>query len=355
MQRICRLTLKIIDAGRPFGDGTRRFHASKRHGTKVAVIGAAGGIGQPLSLLMKYNPLVTDLSLYDVAPMTPGVAADISHVNCSGKVQGYSGEADLENKNTDVMGEAIKDANLVIVPAGVPRQPGMTRDDLFSVNGDIVESIAKACSKNCPEASYLIISNPVNSTIPIFAETLKNLGTYDKNKLFGVTYLDVCRAKTFVAENQDLEVENVEVDVIGGHAGVTILPVLSGVANVSFSDDDIKALTKRIQFGGDEVVQAKAGNGSATLSMAHAGASFANQVLRAANGERGLVECSYVQSKLTDSPFFSSPVRLGKYGIEEILPLPKLNSYEKTLFDDMIPQLKAECQQGIDFIRNRKK
>ena len=99
---------------------------------------------------------------------------------------------------------------------------------------------------------FLIIANPVNSTVPIFAEVLKNHKVYNKSKLFGVTTLDVVRANTFVRENQKSNVRtDVSVPVIGGHAGTTILPLLSQVAGAKFSEADITALTFRIQFGGD--------------------------------------------------------------------------------------------------------
>lgn len=104
---------------------------------KVAILGAAGGIGQPLSLLMKLNPLVTKLSLYDIAN-TAGIAADLSHINTGSEVVGYKG-ADLEL--------ALQDADVVIIPAGVPRKPGMTRDDLFNINAGIVKSLAEASAK----------------------------------------------------------------------------------------------------------------------------------------------------------------------------------------------------------------
>lgn len=135
-----------------------------QRGFKVAVVGAAGGIGQPLSLLLKLDPKVTELSLYDVV-RTPGVAADISHCNTVAKTFGYTGDAE--------MGKALDGCNVVVIPAGVPRKPGMTRDDLFNTNASIVKGIAEACAKHCPKAMFLVISNPVNSTVPIFAETLK--------------------------------------------------------------------------------------------------------------------------------------------------------------------------------------
>jgi malate dehydrogenase len=143
----------------------------------------------------------------------------------------------------------------------------MTRDDLFNTNASIVKGLAEACAKNCPDAMFLIIANPVNSTVPIFAETLKKFGVYNPKKLFGVTTLDVVRANAFVAENQKFDVLKTNVTVIGGHAGTTILPLLSQVKGAKFSEKDIAELTNRIQFGGDEVVKAKDGSGSATLSM----------------------------------------------------------------------------------------
>lgn len=93
------------------------------------------------------------------------------------------------------------------------------------------------------------------------------IGVYNPRKLFGVTTLDVVRANAFVAENQKFPVGSTNVTVIGGHAGTTILPLLSQVPGAKFSTEDIEKLTHRIQFGGDEVVAAKDGAGSATLSM----------------------------------------------------------------------------------------
>ncbi|MQL96180.1 hypothetical protein Taro_028850 [Colocasia esculenta] len=228
---------------------------------KVAVLGAAGGIGQPLSLLMKLNPLVSRLALYDIAG-TPGVAADVSHINTRAEVAGYMTEEQL--------GQALEGSDVVIIPAGVPRKPGMTRDDLFNINAGIVKTLSTAISKYCPNAIVNMISNPVNSTVPIAAEVFKKAGTYDEKKLFGVTTLDVLRAKTFYAGKAGLPAADVNVPVVGGHAGITILPLFSQATPTgnALSSDDIKALTKRTQDGGTEVVEAKAGKGSATLSMA---------------------------------------------------------------------------------------
>ncbi|KAI8896392.1 lactate/malate dehydrogenase [Globomyces pollinis-pini] len=320
----------------------RAFSTSFAAQKKVAVLGAAGGIGQPLSLLMKLNPLVTELSLYDIVN-TPGVAADLSHINTHSSVAGFKG-ADLN--------KALEGADVVIIPAGVPRKPGMTRDDLFNTNAGIVKNLAEAAAKSCPNANFLIISNPVNSTVPIFAEVLKKHGVYNPKRLFGVTTLDVVRASTFVSSVKDKHPKDVNVHVVGGHSGVTILPLLSQTG-LSFTKEQTAALTKRIQFGGDEVVQAKDGTGSATLSMAQAGARFADSLLRALEGEKGIVEPTYVQSPVAAKDgieFFSTNVELGKEGVSKIHPLGPLNEYEQELYEAAVPELKKNIAKGVEFV-----
>merc|ERR1719352_2258833 len=285
-------------------------------GLKVAVLGATGGIGQPLAMLCKLSPNIDEVACYDVVG-TPGVAADLSHCPTKAKVTGNlpavgtwppSGNSGLQ--------AALTGADVVIIPAGVPRKPGMTRDDLFNTNAGIVKTLVEGVAEYCPDAVIGVISNPVNSTVPIAAEVLKKAGVYDPKKLCGVTTLDVCRANTFVAENQGMPVNDVNVTVIGGHAGITILPLLSQVPGASFSDADREALTVRIQFGGDEVVKAKAGSGSATLSMAYAGYLFTEGVIKAMKGE-DVTMCAFVESSLTEAAFFASPCTFGPNGVEE--------------------------------------
>ena len=308
----------------------------------------------------------------------------------------------------------------------------MTRDDLFKINAGIVAGLTEAIAANCPKAMINMISNPVNSTVPIAAEILKKKGVYDPKKLFGVTTLDCVRAKTFYAEKNGLETAKVDVPVVGGHAGITILPLLSqatpkvamtddvidaltkrtqdglkkkgvydpkklfGVTTldcvraktfyaekngletakvdvpvvgghagitilpllsqatpkVAMTDDVIDALTKRTQDGGTEVVAAKAGKGSATLSMAYAGALFADACLRAKNGEANVVECTYVESTVTEVPFFASKVLLGKDGVEKIHGLGELSAYEQKALEGMMPELKDSIDKGVEFAKS---
>lgn len=250
------------------------------------------------------------------------------------------------------LAEALIGADVVVIPAGVPRKPGMTRDDLFNTNASIVKTLMEGVAEHCPGAVIAIISNPVNSTVPIAAEVLKRAGVYDKTKLCGVTTLDVCRANTFVATSQGWDPKDVDVTVIGGHAGITILPLFSQVPGMKISDEELNALTVRTQFGGDEVVQAKAGAGSATLSMAYAGFVFTENVLKALSGEEGIVQCAYVESELTDAKYFASPCKFGKNGIEDVMGFGELSAYEKQWFDKMLPDLQKQIQKGEDFVNN---
>merc|ERR1712070_1227806 len=123
---------------------------------KVCVCGGAGGIGQPLSMFMALDPNVKELSVFDL--------------------------------------------NIAMVPpAGMPRKPGQTRDDLFKVNADIAKGLVEACAKHCPEAMLALIVNPVNSIVPAMAELYKKKGL-DPMKIVGVTTLDCVRASKFVGQ-----------------------------------------------------------------------------------------------------------------------------------------------------------
>jgi len=334
--RVAKGVLELVN------NASRTFSTSQQQNVKVAVMGASGGIGQPLSLLLKQSPLVSELSLYDIVH-TVGVGADLSHIETKAKVTGYAGNDHLE--------ASLQGCDVVIIPAGVPRKPGMTRDDLFNTNASIVRDLAAAAAKVCPNAILGIISNPVNSTVPIASEVYKKAGVYNPNKIFGISTLDVVRANTFVGELKGLNPADVNVPVIGGHAGITIIPILSQVTpKVSFTEAEIQALTPRIQDAGTEVVKAKAGAGSATLSMAFAGARFTISLLRAMGGEEGVVECTYVASDLTDATYFATPCLLGKDGLAKNLGLPPLTAYETDALKAAIPELQGSIKKGENFV-----
>lgn len=324
---------------------------------KAVVLGASGGIGQPLSLLLKASPLLDELSLYDVVN-TPGVTADLSHISSIAKITGYL-------PKDDGLKHALTGADVVVIPAGIPRKPGMTRDDLFKINAGIVKGLIEGIAEHSPKAFILVISNPVNSTVPIAAEVLKKAGVFDPQRLFGVTTLDVVRAETFVQDiTGEKDPAKTVIPVIGGHSGETIVPLFSlAKPAVKIPSDKLDALVNRVQFGGDEVVKAKDGAGSATLSMAYAGFRFAEKLIKAVKGEKGIIEPTYVYlpgvpggeaiAKETGVEYFSVPVELGPSGAEKAEnPLGHVNDHEKKLLEAAYAGLKTNIAKGIDFVAN---
>lgn len=147
------------------------------------------------------------------------------------------------------------------------------------------------------------------------ASVLEKAGAFDPRRLFGVTTLDVVRAARFLGGISGADPKDTVIPVVGGHSGVTIVPLLSQSSyGQNVKGEALDKIVYRIQYGGDEVVKAKDGAGSATLSMAYAGAKFTNALLRGLNGEKGVITPSFVKSDLYASQgidFFSSLVELG--------------------------------------------
>jgi malate dehydrogenase len=316
---------------------------------KVCVCGGAGGIGQPLSLLMSLDPNVKEVSVYDLSiAMVPpaGVAADLSHIENQCVVQGYVGE--LNRAPIEFTEKALGGCDLVLIPAGMPRKPGMTRDDLFKVNADIAKGLVEACAKYCPNAILCMIVNPVNSVVPAMAELYKKKGL-DPMKVIGITTLDVVRANKFVGEATGKNPSFINIPVIGGHAGTTILPVFSqDKVGKLLEAEKIPDLDKKVQDAGTEIVTAKNGKGSATLSMAYAAARFAKSVLAGLSGKRR-VECVYCASTVTDLPYFAQKVVFGEKGISKVLPLGDLSEHETKRLEEAKEALKGEIESGMKY------
>ncbi|WWP00809.1 MAG: malate dehydrogenase [Candidatus Dasytiphilus stammeri] len=310
---------------------------------KIVVLGAAGGIGQALALLLKINlPVGSELYLYDILPVILGIAADLSHIPTSVKVQGFSSR-DIKH--------ALHGADIVVMCAGVARKPGMKRGDLFNVNAEIVYNLCKHISNICPQSLIGIITNPINSTVSIAAEVLKTAGVYNKNKLFGITTLDINRANTLVAELKGKILKNFKINVIGGHSRLTILPLLSQIPDIIFTANEIEMITKNIQNAGTEVVKAKAGSGSATLSMGYAALNFIISMVMALHGGKNIVECAYVEGDGKYAKFFAQPVLLGKEGIAQLKPIGPLSHFEKTCLDQMLETLRKDIKIGQEFVK----
>merc|ERR1719454_232191 len=225
---------------------------------KVCVVGGAGGIGQPLCLLMAQSPLVSELAIIDLniaMVPAPGVAADLSHLEGKCKVSSCTLTLN-EDKAIDKAGDALKGCNLVLIPADVPRKPGQDRKDLLNINANIAKGTVEAVAKFAPNAVVGLIVNPVNSVVPAMCELWKKKGL-DPKKIVGISTLDVVRANKFV---QEITGKAAQVPVIGGHAGTTILPLFSQDSTAAtIKSELIPDLDRRVQDAGTEVVKAKNG------------------------------------------------------------------------------------------------
>merc|ERR1719329_1383503 len=205
---------------------------------------------------MALDPNVKELSVFDlnIAMVPPqGVAADLGHLDKKSEVKGYVADVG-KPAVTALDAECLTGCNLVLVPAGMPRKPGQTRDDLFKINADIAKGIVEACAKYCPEAMLGLIVNPVNSIVPAMAELYKKKGL-DPLKIVGITTLDVVRANKFVGQEVDKNPKFINVPVVGGHAGTTILPLFSQDKSASSIEaGKIPDLDKKVQDAGTVVV-----------------------------------------------------------------------------------------------------
>lgn len=323
---------------------SRSFSITNRNNVKVTVVGGAGGIGAPLCLLLKLQPdLIKELVMYDIAKNTPGVALDLSHICTAVKVTAFVGP--------DKIKESLAGSTLVIIPGGVPRKPGMSRDDLFGANASVVRDVAKACAEACPDAYVNIITNPVNSVTPIFCEVMKKAGKLKPEKIFGISTLDLVRASTFIGRAKNLDPGKVNCPVVGGHSGISIVPLVSQCQPaVNFSKEELLDLSKNIQEAGTNVVKAKVGTGSAQLAMAYSGARFAFSLLRAMKGESNIIECAFTMNDIAKTKYFSTKLLLGKNGIEKDLGIGKVTEFEQGLLNKAIEAIKKNVEKGEKFV-----
>uniref|UniRef100_A0A1I8FM05 Malate dehydrogenase n=1 Tax=Macrostomum lignano TaxID=282301 RepID=A0A1I8FM05_9PLAT len=297
----------------------RQFGTTGSLASKVAVLGASGGIGQPLSLLLKQSPLVSQLSLYDIQGVK-GVAADLSHI--STKRGGQSS---------------------CCHPGRGAAKPGMTRMTISTRmrHPDLITAVAKTC----PEGHDLHCDQP--------AEILKKHNAYDPRP-FGVTTLDIVRSNAFVAEAKGLDVSKVSVPVIGGHSGVTIIPVISqAVPSVSFKAQDRETLTtrnsERWHRGGER-------QGRRRLRHAVHGVrtprNSSTPSCRPSTASAGVIECAFVESTVTEAPYFSRPLLLaGTEWRRTWAWQPDRVRGQATAA--AMPELQQNIAKGVKFVKER--
>lgn len=329
-----------------------------QQGFKVCVCGGAGGIGQPLCLLMALDPRVWELAVYDLTiAMVPaeGIGKDLGHIERKCKVKAYS--LDTTQKPVDHLKECLSGCHLVLVPVGVPSK-GRTKSDLLKINANIAKSIVEACAKFCPNAIVGLIVNPLNSVVPAMASLYEKRGL-NPAKIMGITSLDTVRANKFVHEETEAPIESIDVPVVAGYSGTLSSP--SAVALFSqdkvaqkLSDKQRAALMVRVQEAGNEVVEAKKGKGSSTLSMAYAASRFASAVLAGLSGVQ-TIEPAFLKTPTPiyeNLEYFATKVTFGPNGVEHVHELGKVSKEEQEQLKVAAKSLSEDIKEGLLYAQN---
>jgi len=279
---------------------------------KISLIGA-GQIGGTLALLAMQKEL-GDVVLFDVVDGIPqGKALDLAE---AGPVGGFDAEIRGTCDYADITG-----SDVVIVTAGLPRKPGMSRDDLLEKNLAIIKQVAANIKTHAPNACVIVVSNPLD----IMVYAMKQVTGFPKNRVLGMAgILDSARFRYFVAEEMGVSVKDVSALVLGGHGDTMVpLPRYCHVAGIELmeclSSEKIAAIVERTRKGGGEIVGLLK-TGSAFYAPAHAAIQMAEAILK---DQKRILPCAaYLEGEYgVDGCYMGVPVKLGKNGVEEIIEL----------------------------------
>jgi len=302
---------------------------------KIALIGA-GQIGGTLALLSGLKEL-GDIALIDIADGIPqGKGLDIAQ---AATVEGFDSEIVGSNDYA-----AIEGSDVVIVTAGIPRKPGMSRDDLIEINAGIIKTVGENIKKYAPDAFVITITNPLD----VMVEIMQRVTGFDERKVVGMAgVLDSARFRCFLAEEFGVSVEDVTAFVLGGH-GDTMVPLerYSTVAGIPLPDlvkmgwttrDKIDAIIDRTRKGGGEIVGLLK-TGSAFYAPASSAIAMAESYLR---DKKRVLPCA---AKLNgeygvDGLYIGVPVIIGAGGVEKIVEI-ELNDAEKDMFEGSVQAVK---------------
>lgn len=280
---------------------------------KIAVIGA-GNVGATLAQRLAEKELSKRVALLDIIEGVPqGKALDIAE---SGPVYGYDTRL-IGGNSYDI----INGSDLVVITAGLPRKPGMSRDDLLDANTKIMTDVCKNIRREAPNALVIIVSNPLDAMCHV---ALQVTG-FPSSRVLGMAgVLDAARFRTFIAETLDVSVEQVQAFVLGGH-GDTMVPLVryTTVAGIPLADlmdaATIDRIVTRTRNGGAEIVQYLK-TGSAYYAPS---ASVVEMVESIVKDKKKILPCSvYLQGEYgVHGLYVGVPVKLGKNGIEEIVQI----------------------------------
>ena len=310
---------------------------------KISLIGA-GQIGGTLAHLLGLKEVASEIVLFDVAAgVAKGKALDIAQ---SSSVDGFN----VKLSGTDDYKD-IKNSDVIIITAGVPRKPGMSRDDLLGINLKIMKKVADGIRKNCPEAFVICITNPLD----VMVMALQKYSNLPKNKVVGMAgILDSSRYKLFLSEEFNVPVKKIEALVMGGH-GDTMVPLpgftkidgkklLELVDEGKITNEKIESINQRTRDGGAEIVKYLE-KGSAYYAPAASGVEMAVSYL---NDEKKLLPCAvYINGEYGVKDIYAGvPVIIGKKGVEKIEEI-NLRDNEKAEFQKSVEAVKKLWQAAI--------
>lgn len=290
---------------------------------KATVIGA-GNVGATAAMRLAEKELA-DVVLIDIIEGIP-----------AGKALDLAEAAPIEKhdaKLTGVTGDygKAKDSDIVIITAGIPRKPGMSRDDLLSTNMGIMASVTKEIAAVAPNAILIIVSNPLDAMCHVAYET----SGFPKNRVVGMAgILDSARFRAFIAMELDVSVENIHAFVLGGHGDTMVpLPRYSTVAGIPITElmspEKIQALVERTRNGGAEIVGLLK-TGSAFYAPSSAAVEMAEAMLK---DKKKILPCTaYLEGEYgINDLFIGVPVKLGENGIEKTIEIKLTDEENKAL------------------------
>ena len=307
---------------------------------KITLIGG-GQIGGNLALLTAQKEL-GDIVIYDIPNaegMIKGKALDISQLcPMDGYDSNITGSSDPSS---------IKNSDVVIITAGVPRKPGMNREDLLGINIKIITDVANNVKKYAPNAFVIVLSNPLDAIVYSFYK----VSGFSKNKVVGMAgVLDSTRFKTFLAMETGYSVQDVNCMVLGGH-GDTMVPItrlatIGGIpAEELISKDKLDSIVERTRFGGGELVKLF-GNGSAYYAPAASAIEMAESYLR--DKKRVLPCAALCEGEFGINGYFIGvPTVIGSNGIEKILDFKLQESEQAELNNTLEAVKKTVLETGL--------
>ena len=307
---------------------------------KISIIGA-GNVGATTAHWIASKELGDVVLLDIVEGMPQGKALDLLE---SSPVEGF----DVHLKGTNNY-EDTKDSDIVIITSGVPRKPGMSRDDLISINTKIVKEVTENVVKYSPNAILIVVTNPLDAMVFVAAK----VSSFPKHRIMGMAgILDSTRLRTFIAKELDVSVEDVDAMVLGGHGDSMVpLPRYSTVNGVPITEfmpkERIDALVERTRKGGEEIVNLLK-TGSAFYAPGAAVAEMVESILK--DKKRILPCAAYCSNEYSVNGYFVGvPVKLSRKGVEKVIEL-KLTDEEKKSFRKSLEHVKSLVEATEKFL-----